>query len=77
MADTTVPKALEALTISKTKELKGTEKRDTLIAIEKKYQKKWEEEHVFEVDAPSIDEFPLESISPEELREKYVLRGDF
>lgn len=35
MADTTVPKAMEALAISKTKELKGTEKRDTLIEIEK------------------------------------------
>lgn len=35
MADTTVPKAMEGLAISKTKELKGTEKRDTLIEIEK------------------------------------------
>ena len=35
MADTTVPKAMEALAISKTKELKGTEKRDTLIELEK------------------------------------------
>jgi leucyl-tRNA synthetase len=35
MADTTVPKAMEAMAISKTKELKGTEKRDTLIEIEK------------------------------------------
>ena len=68
MADTSVPKALEGLAISKTKELKGTEKRDTLIEIEKKYQQKWEEEHVFEVDAPSTAEFPLGSISPDELR---------
>ncbi|KAM7203947.1 leucine--tRNA ligase, cytoplasmic [Rhypophila sp. PSN 637] len=71
MADTSVPKALEGLAISKTKELKGTEKRDTLIEIEKRYQRKWEEEGVFEVDAPSTDEFPLGSISPDELREKY------
>jgi len=35
MADNPVPKALEDPTISKTKELKGTEKRDTLIEIEK------------------------------------------
>jgi hypothetical protein len=35
MADTSVPKAMEGLAISKTKELKGTEKRDTLIEIEK------------------------------------------
>lgn len=37
-----------------------------------RYQQKWEEDHVFEVDAPSIDEFPLESITADELREKYV-----
>lgn len=74
MADTTVPKAMEALAISKTKELKGTEKRDTLIEIEKKYQSKWEEEGVFEADAPSTEEFPLDSISADELREKYVIR---
>jgi hypothetical protein len=35
MVDTSVPKAMEGLTISKTKELKGTEKRDALIEIEK------------------------------------------
>jgi len=35
MADTSVPKAMEGLAISKTKELKGTEKRDTLVEIEK------------------------------------------
>ncbi|KAK3939257.1 leucine--tRNA ligase, cytoplasmic [Diplogelasinospora grovesii] len=71
MADTTVPKALEGLAISKTKELKGTEKRDTLIEIEKKYQSKWEEAGVFEVDAPPTSEIPLGSISAEELREKF------
>ncbi|KUJ13558.1 leucyl-tRNA synthetase-like protein [Mollisia scopiformis] len=61
-------KALETTTISKTKELKGTEKRDTLIAIEKKYQKKWQEDGVFEPDAPSTTEIPLHSISPADLR---------
>ncbi|KAK1754414.1 leucine--tRNA ligase, cytoplasmic [Echria macrotheca] len=71
MADTSVPKAMEGLAISKTKELKGTEKRDTLIEIEKRYQLKWEEERVFEVDAPSVDEFPLGSITAAELREKF------
>lgn len=36
MADTTLPKAMETLAVSsKTKELRGTEKRDTLIEIEK------------------------------------------
>ncbi|KAL2755416.1 hypothetical protein ACRALDRAFT_1064467 [Sodiomyces alcalophilus JCM 7366] len=64
-------KAIESLQISKTKELKGTEKRDTLIAIEKKYQKKWAEDKIFEVEAPSLEEHPLGSISAAELRAKY------
>ncbi|KAK5661310.1 hypothetical protein OQA88_11205 [Cercophora sp. LCS_1] len=71
MADTSVPKAMADLSISKTKELKGTEKRDTLIEIEKRYQQQWEEDKVFEVDAPSTEEFPYGSISPNELREKF------
>ncbi|KAH7246328.1 hypothetical protein BKA59DRAFT_556064 [Fusarium tricinctum] len=71
MASTdSVPKAMEALNISKTKELKGTEKRDTLIALEKKYQKKWSEDKTFESNAPSTDEVPLHSVSAAELREQ-------
>lgn len=35
MADRSVPKAMADISISKTKELKGTEKRDALIEIEK------------------------------------------
>ncbi|GAO16259.1 uncharacterized protein UV8b_08222 [Ustilaginoidea virens] len=70
MAAISVPKAMEALTISKTKELKGTEKRDSLIAVEKKYQQKWQDDRVFEVDAPTTAEVPLHSISAAELREK-------
>lgn len=42
-----------------------------------KYQLKWEEDRAFEVDAPSIEEFPLESISASELREKYVMDPDY
>ncbi|OIW27799.1 leucyl-tRNA synthetase [Coniochaeta ligniaria NRRL 30616] len=71
MAETSVPKALEGLTVSKTKELKGTEKRDALISIEKKYQQQWEEDRVFQPDAPSISDIPLHSITAAELREKY------
>ncbi|KAK4102494.1 leucyl-tRNA synthetase [Parathielavia hyrcaniae] len=71
MADTALPKAMADLAVSKTKELKGTEKRDSLVEIEKKYQRMWEENGVFEVDAPSVDDFPLGSISPDELREKF------
>ncbi|RFU28221.1 hypothetical protein B7463_g8103, partial [Scytalidium lignicola] len=63
-------KALENVTVSKTKELKGTEKRDTLIAIEKKYQAQWKKDRVFEQDAPSITEVPLHSVSAAELREQ-------
>lgn len=57
--------------VSKTKELKGTEKRDTLVAWEKKIQQKWEAEKLFQPDAPSTADVPLNSISPAELREKY------
>ncbi|KAK3951887.1 hypothetical protein QBC32DRAFT_153395 [Pseudoneurospora amorphoporcata] len=74
MADTTaVAKGVANLSVSasKTKELKGTEKRDTLVEIEKKYQQKWEQDGVFEVDAPSTAEFPLDAITPDELREKH------
>ncbi|KFA49605.1 hypothetical protein S40293_06622 [Stachybotrys chartarum IBT 40293] len=69
-ATTSVPQAMEALTISKTKELKGTEKRDSLIAIEKKYQQKWKDDGIFQTDAPTTAEVPLHSISAAELREK-------
>ncbi|KAI9049734.1 hypothetical protein LZ554_005886 [Drepanopeziza brunnea f. sp. 'monogermtubi'] len=64
-------KALETATISKTKELKGTEKRDTLIAIEKKYQKKWEADGVFQPNAPTTTEIPLHSISAADVRSQH------
>ncbi|CAG8973722.1 hypothetical protein HYALB_00006995 [Hymenoscyphus albidus] len=63
-------KALETATISKTKELKGAKKRDTLIAIEKKYQAKWQEDGVFEPNAPTTSEVPLDSITATELRKQ-------
>ncbi|KAI9832445.1 MAG: cytosolic leucyl tRNA synthetase [Phylliscum demangeonii] len=50
-----------------TLKLENTEKRDTLIAIEKKYQRQWAEDAVFQVDAPSTTEIPLHSISAVEL----------
>ncbi|KAF2871129.1 leucyl-tRNA synthetase-like protein [Massariosphaeria phaeospora] len=64
-------KALENVTLSKTKELKGTEKRDSLIAIEKKYQKKWEADGVFQPNAPSTTEIPLHSVSAAEIRAEH------
>ncbi|KAI9760751.1 MAG: 2-isopropylmalate synthase [Chaenotheca gracillima] len=50
--------------------LENTEKRDTLISIEKRYQAKWAEDGIFEVNAPSTSEVPLHSISAAELRAK-------
>ncbi|CEP60142.1 leucine--tRNA ligase CDC60 LALA0_S01e03972g [Lachancea lanzarotensis] len=50
--------------------LENTARRDALIAIEKKYQKLWAEEHLFEIDAPSIEEENV-TIDPEELKVKY------
>jgi hypothetical protein len=32
----------------------------------------WEEERAFEVDAPTTEEYPLDSMTADELREKYV-----
>ena len=48
-----------------------TEKRDTLIAQEKKYQKLWADQGIFEANAPSTKDIPLHSISPQELRRKH------
>ena len=47
-----------------------TEKRDSLIAIEKKYQEKWQADRVFQSDAPSTSDIPLHSISAAELRKQ-------
>lgn len=41
-----------------------------MIAIEKKYQQKWQEDGIFQPDAPSTTEVPLHSISAAELREQ-------
>ncbi|KAL1964033.1 hypothetical protein VTN77DRAFT_7579 [Rasamsonia byssochlamydoides] len=54
-----------------TLKLENTEKRDTLIAIEKKYQEQWRANKVFEVDAPSLSEVPAGTMSAAELRAKY------
>lgn len=50
--------------------LENTARRDVLIAIEKKYQKIWADEHQFEIDAPTLDEEPV-SMDSEELQKKY------
>lgn len=48
-----------------------TEKRDTLIAIEKKYQAQWEKDRIFESNAPTTTEVPLHSVSAAELRRQH------
>ncbi|KIW01134.1 leucine-tRNA ligase [Verruconis gallopava] len=52
-----------------TLKIENTEKRDTLVEIEKKYQKKWQDDRVFEADAPTFDEFPID-ITNHELHSK-------
>lgn len=47
----------------------NTSRRDALIEIEKKYQKSWAEQKLFEVDAPTIEEDATDDA--EELRKKY------
>jgi leucyl-tRNA synthetase len=46
-------------------------RRDNLIAIEKKYQEQWRANRVFEVDAPSLSEVPAGTMSAAQLRAKY------
>ncbi|KAL9113198.1 MAG: hypothetical protein Q9227_002533 [Pyrenula ochraceoflavens] len=51
--------------------LENTDKRDALIANEKKYQAQWRENHVFESDAPTTNEIPFGSLSAADIREKH------
>jgi leucyl-tRNA synthetase len=55
----------------KTLKIENTEKRDTLITSEKQYQKKWADAHVFQPDAPSLDEEPFDTTTPDQLHAKY------
>lgn len=48
-------------------QLENTHNRDVLIAIEKKYQQKWEDEHVFEMNNPT----DVDDMTPEQIRQKY------
>ncbi|KAL9599799.1 MAG: hypothetical protein Q9219_003585 [cf. Caloplaca sp. 3 TL-2023] len=53
-----------------TLKLENTEKRDTLIRIEKRYQKQWQDSGVFNATAPSISDVPTGSITPTDLRKQ-------
>ncbi|KAL8765664.1 MAG: hypothetical protein Q9209_007344 [Squamulea sp. 1 TL-2023] len=46
-----------------TLKLENTEKRDTLITIEKRYQKQWQESGIFNAAAPTTTEIPAGSAS--------------
>ena len=46
-----------------------TVKRDFLKDLEAKYQSRWEEEHIFEVNAPTPEE--TKGLSPAEISEKF------
>ena len=54
-----------------TLQIGNTAKRDELITIEERYQKQWQEDKVFEADAPSTWEVPTESMTPEEIHKEY------
>ncbi|KAF2862508.1 leucyl-tRNA synthetase [Piedraia hortae CBS 480.64] len=64
-------KALAPVQAKGTLALENTAKRDELIANEKKCQQAWAQTKVFEQDAPSLEDVPLHSILPAELRKKY------
>ncbi|OQV03318.1 hypothetical protein CLAIMM_08371 [Cladophialophora immunda] len=59
------------LTSANTLKLENTHNRDVLIAIEKKYQKEWQNSKIFESDAPTTTEIPFDSVPAAEIREKY------
>ncbi|KAL8934811.1 MAG: hypothetical protein Q9211_005035 [Gyalolechia sp. 1 TL-2023] len=54
-----------------TLKLENTEKRDTLIKIEKKYQRQWQDSGIFNAVAPSTSDAPLGSITSADLHKKH------
>ncbi|KAJ3518577.1 hypothetical protein NM688_g9417 [Phlebia brevispora] len=50
-------------------ELAQTAKRDSLKELEVRYQKRWEDAHIFEVNAPTIEE--TKGMTCEQIKEKY------
>ncbi|KAI9795977.1 MAG: 2-isopropylmalate synthase [Sarcosagium campestre] len=67
-AEATISALDPAKASQNTFKLENTEKRDTLIAIEKKYQAEWANGKYFQRDAPSTAEVPLHSVSAADLR---------
>ncbi|KAF4552748.1 Leucine--tRNA ligase [Elsinoe fawcettii] len=54
-----------------TLKIENTDKRDTLIATEKKYQAEWQKAKVFEQNAPSLSDVPYHKVSADELRKQH------
>ncbi|KAL8826435.1 MAG: hypothetical protein Q9170_007403, partial [Blastenia crenularia] len=54
-----------------TLKLENTEKRDTLIQIEKRYQKQWQDSGIFNATAPSTTEAPAGSMTSVDLRKRH------
>ncbi|TKA32796.1 hypothetical protein B0A50_01021 [Salinomyces thailandicus] len=54
-----------------TLKIENTDKRDKLVAAEKKYQQSWAESKVFEQDAPSLQDVPLGSVAAHDLRQRH------
>lgn len=54
-----------------TLKIENTDKRDTLIASEKKYQQAWADAKIFQADAPSLRDIPVGAMSGRELRAKH------
>ncbi|KAK9473919.1 uncharacterized protein V1510DRAFT_413058 [Dipodascopsis tothii] len=63
------PSKNAAAAAPKTLVMENTEKRDALIATEKKVQQYWKDNKVFEIDAPTLEESSI--ADADELREKY------
>ncbi|KAF5345811.1 hypothetical protein D9756_010874 [Leucocoprinus leucothites] len=57
------------ISMAQTIELAQTGKRDYLKSLEKKYQDRWQSEHLFEIDPPSQEE--VAGLSSAEIHEKY------
>ncbi|KAI4189569.1 MAG: hypothetical protein L6R41_001365 [Letrouitia leprolyta] len=67
-----VPDALDPANAARsTLKLENTEKRDTLIKIEKKYQRRWQDAGIFNAAAPSTSEIPIGTITSADLHKKH------
>lgn len=51
--------------------IENTDKRDTLVASEKKYQDAWAQAKIFDQDAPNLKDVPFHSIAPSELQKQH------